>query len=156
MVKSFFGFDQNTWSEIASADQRDTNNEAFAQRLITGMAAEQYFESKHTILPEFQGYTAENTTRFGCGYDFRLRRNSDQTHFLAIEVKGLRDMTGTLSLTPKEYDVASALGERFYLFVVRNFRETPTHSIFQNPLANGLLFTKTERKLIQTSWVTSV
>ena len=37
------------------------------------MAAEQYFESIHHMLPEFQGRAVENTTRLGCGYDFRLQ-----------------------------------------------------------------------------------
>jgi hypothetical protein len=156
LVKSFFGLDQNLWSEIAPMEQPDDGASSFAQRLITGLAAEQYFEAVHVGLPEFKGYLVENTTRFGCGYDFRLRTEPNHKDFLAVEVKGLKDQTGSLSMTPKEYDVASSLRDRFYLFVVRNFRELPSHVIFQDPLSSGLHFKRTERVTVQVSWLTTV
>ena len=156
IVRSFLApasdrFDENTGSEV-----QNDGASIFAQRLITGIAAEHYFESIHTSIPEFQGYSAENTTQFGCGYDFRLRRNTNQDNFLAVEVKGLRELTGSVSMTPKEHNIASVLGDRYYLFVVRNFREIPSHSIFQNPLSSGLGFRKLERILVQISWTTNV
>jgi len=156
LVKSFFGYDGNVESEIVPTEKEDEGASSFAQRLITGLAAEQYFESIHAELPEFKGYLMENTTRFGCGYDFRLRTEPKHKDFLVVEVKGLKDQTGSLSMTPKEYDVASALRERFYLFVVRNFRESPSHSIFRDPLSSELHFRKTERVTIQVSWLTTV
>lgn len=156
LVKSFFGLDQSAWGETATTDQGDAGASAFAQRLITGLAAEQYFESVHADLPEFKGYLAENTTRYGCGYDFRLRANSSEKDFLAVEVKGLKEQTGSLSMTPKEYDVASVMRERFFLFVVKNFRELPSHEIFQNPLSGNLHFRRTERITVQVSWLTTV
>jgi hypothetical protein len=155
LVKSFFGFDQNGWVEPAPMDQ-ETGASAFAQRLITGLAAERYFESVHTEIPEFAGYSVENTTRYGCGYDFRLRTEPRQEDFLAVEVKGLKEQTGALSMTPKEYDVASALRERFFLFLVRNFRESPSHEIFRNPLSSNLHFRRTERVMVQVSWLTTI
>jgi hypothetical protein len=156
LVKSFFGFEQNTWSDSAPTDQQEEGASAFAQRLITGLAAEQYFESVHVNIPEFKGYQVENTTRFGCGYDFRLRTEPNHKDFLAVEVKGLKDQTGSLLMTPKEYDVASIMKERFFLFVVKNFRELPSHEIFQNPLSSNLHFRKTERVIVQVSWLTTV
>jgi hypothetical protein len=156
LIKSFFGYDENVWSEVVPAEREDDGSSSFAQRLITGLAAEQYFESVHANLPEFKGYLVENTTRFGCGYDFRLRTEPGHKDFLAVEVKGLKGQAGSLSLTPKEYDVASALRDRFFLFVVRNFRESPSHEIFQNPLSGNLSFRKTERVTIQVSWLATV
>ena len=156
LVKSFFGFDESLWSEISPTEQHEDGASSFAQRLITGLAAEQYFESIHTKLPEFDGYLMENTTRFGCGYDFRLRLEPNHKDFLAVEVKGLKDQTGSLSLTPKEYDVASTLRDRFFLFVVRNFRESPSHAIFRDPLSSSLQFRRTERVTVQVSWLTTV
>jgi hypothetical protein len=155
-VRSFFGFDNNPPVEAEPAGDRAKDETAFAQRLVTGLAAERYFESVHGSLPMFAGLQLENTTRFGCGYDFRLRRESHQSDFLAVEVKGLREDTGSLSMTPKEYDVAATLGERFFLFVVRNFRETPRHSIFRDPLSGGLQFTKRQTVVVQVSWSTTV
>lgn len=156
LVKSFFGVDQNFESESASVKLKDDGTSGFAQRLITGLAAEKYFESVHTSLAEFKGYVAENTTRYGCGYDFRLRTEPNHKDFLAVEVKGMKEESGSLSMTPKEHDVATAMGERFFLFVVRNFRESPFHTIFPNPLNCCLKFKKTERVIVQTSWSASV
>jgi hypothetical protein len=156
LVKSFFGYDENMSSETVSTQQQDEGASAFAQRLITGLAAEQYFESVQPDIPEFKGYIMENTTRFGCGYDFRLRTEPNHKDFLAVEVKGLKEQTGSLSMTSKEYDVASALRERFFLFVVRNFRESPFYEIFQDPLSGGLHFRKTERVTVQVSWLVTV
>ena len=155
LVKSFVGYDENVWSEVQAKDGQDEIESSFARRLTTGLAAERYFESVQGGLPEFEGYTSENTTLLGCGYDFRLRTGPSQG-FLAVEVKGLRERTGSLSLTPKEYQVAAALKDRFFLFVVKNFQESPFHEIFQNPLSCRLQFRKHERVLVHTSWLTSV
>lgn len=156
LVGSFFGYDKNIDSEILPMEPQDEGTSSFAQRLITGLAAEHYFESVQAELPEFKGYLRENTTRFGCGYDFRLRAEPDEKDFLAVEVKGLREKTGSLTMTPKEYGVASLLRDRFFLFVVRNFRESPSHQIFQNPLSSLLEFRKIERVTIQVSWLTTI
>jgi hypothetical protein len=156
LVGSFFGYDKNIDSETLAAETQDEGKSSFAQRLITGLAAEHYFESVQAGVPEFKDYLMENTTRLGCGYDYRLRSEPNDNDFLAVEVKGLKEQTGTLTMTPKEYDVASTLKDRFFLFVVRNFRESPSHVIFQNPLSSPLQFRKIERVTIQVSWLTAV
>ena len=155
LIKSFVGYDENLLGETDAGEERDESASGFAKRLITGLAAERYFESVQPTLPEFQGFALENTTRLGCGYDFKLRA-SNHDSFLAVEVKGLRELTGGLSLTPKEYEVARAMRNCFYLFVVKNFRKSPVHEIFPDPLSCGLEFTRTERRVIQVSWQTSV
>jgi hypothetical protein len=155
LVKSFVGYDENTFSEDQTTEESDESASGFAKRLITGLAAEHYFESVQPTLPEFQGFELENTTRLGCGYDFRLHP-SNRERFLAVEVKGLRELTGNLSLTPKEYEAATAMRDRFYLFVVKNFQKSPLHEIFPNPLSCRLEFRRSERKVIQVSWLASV
>ena len=156
LVQSFFGFVNSDVPEESPDRLFDQSPSVFAQRLATGLAAEQYFASLHRNIPPFGGMLLEDTTRYGCGYDFRLRRGQDHKEFLAVEVKGLTDFSGTLSVTPKEYEAASILRERFYLFVVRNFREKPSHSIFQDPLGTELQFKRSERTIIQISWIASV
>jgi hypothetical protein len=156
MVKSFFGLENSETREMEAGDEFEGAASAFAQRLATGLAAEQYFASVHKEIPEFSGLQLEDTTRYGCGYDFRFRREPDHPAFLAVEVKGLTGQTGSLSMTPKEYEAASALRERFFLFVVRNFREAPSHTIFRNPIETGLRFTRAERTVVHVSWLTSV
>ncbi len=156
LIKSFFGVGQGDSAAFLPAEQLEPSASAFAQRLITGLAAERYFESRHSEIPEFRGYALENTTQFGCGYDFRLRKGPDQKDFLAVEVKGLKEQTGSLVMTSKEYDTASALRERFFLFVVRNFREAPAHQVFQDPLSSALHFKRTERTIVQVAWLTNL
>jgi hypothetical protein len=153
LIKSFVGYDAK--ASIEAPKGRDENESAFARRLITGLAAEHYFESVQPGLSEFRNCTVENTTKLGCGYDFRLQRKSDDL-FLAVEVKGLMDKTGGVSLTPKEHHVAETLADRFFLFVVKNFREAPFHKIYRNPLAGSLLFEKKKRVVVQVSWLTTV
>lgn len=155
LLKSFAGYDENAWSQCQARRRRPARDSNFAQRLITGLAAERYFESVQPRLSEFKGYILQNTTRLGCGYDFRLETDSGKD-FLAVEVKGLKDTTGRLSLTPKEHENAAILKDRFFLFVVKNFQESPFHEIFRNPLSGGLQFTKMERVTLQVSWVTDV
>ena len=155
LLKSFVGYDENALSVTESKEEKKDGGSFFAKRLITGLAAEHYFEAIQPKLPEFKDYILENTTRLGCGYDFRLARKSSED-FLAVEVKGLQDRTGSLALTPKEYDVASSLSERFFLFVVKNFRESPVHDIYRNPLSSNLKFTRKERVVIQVSWSASI
>jgi hypothetical protein len=155
LVKSFVGYDENAWSEIQAKAEPEERESSFAKRLITGLAAEQYFVSVQPNVPEFGDYKVENTTRLGCGYDFRLRTEAHED-FLAVEVKGLRERMGSLSLTPKEHAVATALRDRFFLFVVKNFHESPFHEIYQNPLSGKLQFRKNERVIIQVSWLAAV
>jgi hypothetical protein len=155
LIKSFLGYDENVSSEVQETEEREEGPSGFAKRLITGLAAEQYFESVQCKLPEFQAYALENTTRLGCGYDFRLT-TPKENDFLAIEVKGLREQTGSISLTPREHEAAAAMRNRFYLFVVRNFQKTPNHDIFLNPLESAIQFTRKERTVVQVSWLARV
>jgi hypothetical protein len=151
LIKSFVGYDENIRSETQASEEREESASGFAKRLITGLAAEHYFESVQPSLAEFQGFELENTTRLGCGYDFRLH-TAERDEFLAVEVKGLRQATGGLSLTPREYEVAMAMRNRFYLFVVKNFQKSPFHEIFPDPLSGRLEFTRSERTIVQVSW----
>jgi hypothetical protein len=155
LIKSFAGYNDNEWSAVQAGDEPEERASGFAKRLITGLAAERYFESIHSTLPEFRGLAIENTTQLGCGYDFKLIGEGD-ADYLAVEVKGIRETAGSVSLTPREFEVATELQGRFYLCVVKNFQKTPYHELFPNPLAGRLQFTRTERVLIQVSWLTRV
>lgn len=155
LIRSFGSYDESAWSELRPKSEKTDGDSSFANRLITGLAAEQYFESAFPVLAEFRDCALENTTRLGCGYDFRLQPQTGRD-FLAVEVKGLKEKSGSLSLTPKEHHAASALASRFFLFVVKNFRESPYHEIYPDPLAGTLRFAKKERILVQTSWLAKV
>lgn len=155
LIKSFARLDLTGRSGSSEDENEASADSSFARRLMTGLAAEHYFEALQPSLEIFQPYRLENTSRLGCGCDFRLR-SSSRTDYLAVEVKGLADRTGGLSLTPKEYELAESLRDRFFLFVVKNFREKPFHEIFQDPLAGRLLFTRKERVIVQVVWQATV
>lgn len=155
LLKSFVGHDENALSVTEEKEEKKDGESLFAKRLVTGLAAENYFETMQPRLPDFKDFSLENTTRLGCGYDFRLHQKASDK-FLAVEVKGLQERTGSLALTPKEYDVASSLADRYFLFVVKNFREVPAHDIYCNPLSSSLKFKRKERVVVQISWLTSV
>jgi hypothetical protein len=155
LLKSFVGYDENVVSGIEETENKTDGESFFAKRLVTGMAAEHYFEAVQPHLAEFRDYDLENTTRLGCGYDFRLHRKKG-SNFIAVEVKGLQERNGSVSLTPKEYDTASTLTDRYFLFVVRNFRKTPSHDIYCNPLSGSLRFVRKERVVVQISWLANV
>jgi len=56
----------------------------------------------------------------------------------------------------RDHAVAAVLKERFFLFVVKNFRESPIHEIFRNPLSGRLQFKKHERRVVQISFLANV
>ena len=155
LIKSFVGCEDKNWNATDEDQTKLESESAFAKRLITGLAAENYFDSIRHKLPEFQGFAAENTTRLGCGFDFRLSK-TEREDFYAVEVKGLTERAGNVLLTRKEYEVADKLTENYFLFGVKNFRDSPTHMIYRNPLSSGLLFTQKKRTVVQEYWQTSI
>lgn len=138
--------------EIAiSVGEKDST---FAKRLITGQAAEQYFKDNFLSVDLFKGYNLEDTTQVGCGFDFKLVPEEKERYF-GIEVKGLHDQNGNIALTNKEHTVAGFLKDRYFIFVVKNFKEKPFHQIYRNPIDN-LNFNRIENKVVQISWNTAV
>src|SRR5579863_2579598 len=137
---------------LMEAVQRGRGEDStFAKRLVTGQAAEQYFKSRYKEIGLFESFEIEDTTKLGYGFDFKVYSGD---LFYAIEVKGLSDSSGSIVLTDKEHSVASILRSRFFLFVVKNFRENPFHELYQNPLSGKLVFKRLEQKAIQISWTT--
>lgn len=135
-------------------DKRSGKHSSFAKRLITGHAAEAYFKNNYKTIDVFNQYKLEDTTKFGCGFDFKL--NNPHGSFLGIEVKGLSLKSGTISLTDKEYTVAQVLKDRYFLFIVKNFNEMPQHDFIQNPLQSNLSFLKKEKTVFQVTWQTVI
>ncbi len=141
--------------ELAALNEDNLENESFSKRLITGIAAEKYFESSFRSLTQFFEHALDNVTKFGCGFDFRITPG-EPSPFLAAEVKGLAAASGSITLTEKEHRVADFLRDRYFLCVVSNFKETPELSIFQNPLHSGLEFSRSRKSHTVTSWQTKI
>lgn len=138
--------------EIAKSE--GDKESSFAKRLITGQAAEQYFKDNFLSIDLFKGYSFEDTTKVGCGFDFKLVAE-DRNLYFGVEVKGLNEIKGNIALTNKEHTVAGLLKNRYFIFVVKNFREKPLHNIYQDPLS-VMNFKRIENTVTQISWNTPV
>lgn len=150
ILRSFFP--EETLLEYADKNRGIENATTFSKRLATGLAAEQYFQSHAGDIDEFRFYDVEETTKHGCGYDFRLWPSSGNL-YTVVEVKGIMETNGTINLTEKEYNVAQYMKERYVLFIVKNFKENPFHEMYRNPI-NNMRFDKQESVIIQTTWRT--
>lgn len=124
-------------------------NQTFAKRLITGESAEEYFRQKYQEIEIFEGFELIDTTKTGCGFDFKLKKNEV---FWGVEVKGLSTKSGNILMTEKEFSIAQMLTERYCLFVVKNFQESPYHEYFIDPVNGNLNFVCTQKSIIQSSW----
>lgn len=135
--------------------ESEAKDSSFAKRTLTGLAAENYFKENYRKIISFEAFELEDVSNYGCGFDFKLHSNFSE--FLAIEVKGMNDSNGNIVLTNKEHKVAQILGDRYFLFVVKNFSETPTHEHFQNPLyCNKLNFEEKKALITQVSYQTKI
>lgn len=137
--------------ELEIFREETLENESFSKRLITGVAAEGFFESSFPGIAEFSDHALHNVTRFGCGFDFRVQP-AVASPFLAVEVKGIAGTAGDVMMTSKEHRVAEHLGDRYYLCVVRSFIEKPVLSLYRNPLKHGFEFTPRERCQTTITW----
>ncbi len=135
------------------ADNTGNGDSSFAKRLITGQAAERYFMEKFQEIDWFDGFEIEDTTKLGCGFDFRM---VSADRFYCVEVKGMNEQRGNISLTNKEHAVASLLADKYFLFVVKNFRENPFHEFYQDPINGKLAFRRLAKRIEQISWITNM
>lgn len=121
---------------------------------ITGQAAEQYFKDQFLEIDLFKGYSFEDTTKVGCGFDFKLVAEEKNLYF-GVEVKGIIEQSGNITLTNKEHTVAGLLKNRYFIFVVKNLKEKPFHDIYRDPIKN-MSFKRVENTITQISWNTSL
>lgn len=126
------------------------NDEKFINRISTGVAAENFFIQNYK--KKFENYSMQDTRQLGCGFDFKLSINGD---FLFVEVKGLQQNKGSFLMTEKEFDVAKTVKERYCLYVVKNFKETPSEILFFNPTEKFKL-KQQEQKIIQISYIGNI
>lgn len=151
LIESFLIKDYEIEKFISETIEKKDYSKQIAKRLITGEAAEEYFQINHKKINEFSNFKLTDTRKNACGFDFRM---SFEQNYFCVEVKGLNAATGSISLTEKEFNVAQNQKDKYCLFIVSNFVENPTHQFFFNPLESRLIFKKNERQIIQTTYNT--
>jgi len=152
LIKSFVIKNYDVESIIEKFEDKD-KSETVAKRLITGIAAEEYFKMYYQQINYFTDFEIKDTTNLGCGFDFKLSHNIE---YYCVEVKGLNTNSGSILMTEKEFSVAQYLKEKYCLFIVTNFIEKPVHQYYFDPLNSRLNFKKTERQITQINYSTSI
>ena len=156
IVKTLFDPVADLFEDADASDEKDVDGHSpFAKRLVTGRAAEGYFRTNYHTHQDLSGGLLIDTTETGCGFDFRINF-SDRPTFYAVEVKGLFDSSGNLMLTEKEHRRAEQLRDRYFLYVVRNFREIPFASIWRDPLNSDLRWNFLSQQQTVNSWRTGL
>lgn len=139
--------------KLAGETEKKDYSKQIAKRLATGQAAEEYFKLHYQKIDRFKNFELVDTRKKAVGFDFEITLN---TNFYCVEVKGLNASKGSILLTEKEFKVANSRKEKYCLFIVSNFIESPAHQYFFNPLNSGLIFQKKERQIIRTTYSTSI
>jgi hypothetical protein len=137
----------NIENDIFVNDEGSGNKSKYTTRGITGNKAEEIFVEAFNN-GNIQGYFGNliDTRNDGCGYDFELEGQN-----IVFEVKGLLDEKGSISLTDKEWNVSSELGENYILVLISNIKDTPRINIYKNPY-KFLTAEKRTTKVIAINW----
>lgn len=128
------------------------DNLAFAARLRTGEAAEEYFKVQYPTLPQFMGMELEDTRRLGTGFDFRVHGPGIVQ---AIEVKGIVGATGSVAFTDKEWAVARHLKQDYIFALVRSLDAAPVLELTVDP-ALHVAVTRRSIETVSVYWSATV
>lgn len=141
---------------IAISGKKDVgimgDNLAFAARLRTGEAAEEYFKTQYSTLPEFTGMELEDTRKLGTGFDFRVHGPGIVR---AVEVKGVVGKSGSIAFADKEWSVAHYLKNDYILALVRSLDTTPALELTVDP-ATHIFAVKRSIETISVYWSAKV
>lgn len=154
LVRSFVTDKYVDINDLPSTQRLPGNSAALANRMVTGKAAEEYFVMNYQSIPQFQNHSLTDTTNMGCGFDYKLSMEKSNYY---VEVKGINGRQGSILMTEKEHEMAESLADKFCLFVVSNFKDTPVHQMFFNPLHSGMIaFRRQERHILQVSYTANI
>jgi hypothetical protein len=103
-----------------------------AERLLTGRRAEEYFLAHSQSLVGIEPGELEDRRQSACGYDFGVKRLPK----VGIEIKGMKQTTGELLFTDREWSEASIRLENYWLVVIGNLDSKPRGKILRNPHGN--------------------
>ena len=120
------------------------------QRGLTGLAAESAFAEFHASTGLPRPGKLVDCRHLQCGYDYRIECTNN-TPDTFIEVKGLAEKIGGITLTPKEWRIARELREDYFLAIVHTANSTPDVTIIPDP-ASRLSPLKTIYTTVQVSW----
>lgn len=122
-----------------------------AERLLTGRRAEDYF-LQHTLpIINVPPEDVIDLRLSASGFDFGIRNRPEQ----AVEVKGLKQMSGGLLFTDREWQEARLRRGNYRLVVVGNLAAEPAAKVIPDPHAS-LNVTCTLQTSVTAVWRSSI
>lgn len=100
-----------------------------AERLLTGRRAEEYFLENSERLVGVSNWDLIDLRDAARGYDFGVSSQPDW----AIEVKGLRALSGSVQFTDREWSEAGFRGKNYWVVIVGGLATKPTGEVIKNP-----------------------
>lgn len=102
-----------------------------AERLLTGRRAEEYFLAHCLRLADVARPDVLDLRQSALGFDFGVEGRPER----AIEVKGLKPMSGGIQFTDREWSEAKHRRENYWLVVVGNLAAEPVARVVRDPHA---------------------
>lgn len=121
-----------------------------AERLLTGKLAEEHFIRHSQEIIDVPTTALVDMRLRACGYDFEATPLSG----VAIEVKGLKETSGGLLFTDREWTEANHRKSDYWLVVVGSLASTPQFEVLRNP-ASRLKCACSYQTNVAATWRTS-
>ena len=122
-----------------------------AERLLTGRRAEEYFLGHCHNLIQVDPSSILDLRQAACGYDFGV----NDLPQLAVEVKGIKEISGSILFTDREWSVARSRGMDYWVVIVGNLAAEPIARVIRDP--HSLLPARSVyRQTIAVEWHASV
>lgn len=122
----------------------------FRQLQVTGYEAELFFMSNYSTLLPFENGILEDARTLGDGYDFQITVGK---RFYLAEIKGVRNLSGSIRMTYNEYEKAKAYKSEYALVVVSNLDDKPRMSAVFAP-TESITFSAVTVESTQTTYHT--
>lgn len=122
-----------------------------AERLRTGRLAESFFLANSVHIAAIASSLVLDHRDLACGYDFGIERRGE----IAIEVKGLKQLRGSVAFTDREWSEARVRRANYWLVVVGNVDSSPVARLIPDP-AMALTAKCRYQTAIAASWHAAV
>jgi hypothetical protein len=137
IVKAYIGSKFGNMDKITAISP--VMKSRFRQLQATGREAELYFINNYQLIENFSDGLLDDARLYGDGYDFQIQIS--EKYFLA-EVKGVRELSGSIRFTENEYIKANEYKDEYSLVVISNLVDIPRMSVMFNPVKNMKLTKK--------------
>jgi len=122
-----------------------------ADRLLTGRLAEQFFLENSHAISGIERSEIIDRRNDACGFDFGTQRDAG----LAIEVKGIKTLRGTILFTDREWSEARLRSIAYWLVVVGNLTRGPVARLIRDPRASLTASCRYQRT-VSAQWTATV